>query len=356
MTGKSSDQGFYAQCCLHSMQCSCPSQHAGGCPPAPWRSLVLLFPWKPDASGNFNLWKKPRMLKKKSRLCNVSMLVASTLGFAKGKAQDGVVGTKSVHPCIPFPKLPLCLVPGTPAEMELKMGPDGQRRLPNEWWVLEGLWWGQRSVGWAGVWGKKGRAEREGGRLQKDRSIKKHRLGTGHLMTISKVTSLLQGWQADGCCRICQTAPLIKAVGSLPIAPPALPAHRCCNGLVLFYIAMTHFSHSKPNFVCQLWGILAQLCNEVLSAPIRCPSMLQHGQWLRPWPTAVSLPRLCPGASSGLPASLFVSSSDAVILTNSSHFFFFLLAVVLKLKWRKIEGRGKKISAYSFILILRHRF
>lgn len=76
-----------------------------------------------------------------------------------------------------------------------------------------------------------------------------------------------------------------------------------------------------------------------------------------PRPTTVSLPGLCPGASSGLPASQFVSSSDAVTLTNSSYLFpFLLLAVFLKLK----KNRGKKenlcllLDINSLVLIFIH--
>lgn len=149
-------------------------------------------------------------------------------------------------------------------------------------------------------------------------------------MVFTQGSSQLRGWQADGCCQICIITPLIKASGSLLFPPPSLALHCCSIGLVLLYVAMTHFSHSEPNFVCQLWGSLAWQCKETLSAPIRCPHVPQHGQWPGPRPSTTSLPEPCPGALSGLPASLLVSSSDAVTLTNL--FLFLLLAVFLKLK------------------------
>lgn len=101
----------------------------------------------------------------------------------------------------------------------------------------------------------------------------KCRLEKGHLMASAWGSSLLPDWQADGCCHICIIAPLIKALRSLLIASPSPTAHSPCIGLLLLSVAVTHFSLSKPDFICHLWSSLAQLCKEILSALIWCSCM-----------------------------------------------------------------------------------
>lgn len=209
MTGKAHS---LAKAAVHSAACT----HCS--------SLVVPFPLKPDTSGDFNLWGENWMLREESMLISVPLLAPlhPSLGFARGKEVKGF-GDQESPPLCPCPRLSLCSVLGMSGDVGLKMDPVGRRRSPTSGdgshMGQTGSWGGKCSAGRGGMWLSWGHGSIKKCRLEKEHSV----------MAFTEGSSVLLGWQADGCCQICITIPVMKALGSLLIAPPSIEMQRCAS-------------------------------------------------------------------------------------------------------------------------------